>query len=206
LNDATARLNQAIRLLDEIAACPPTSTPIDDTLGVLCEIKRGTFPTLKTPPGDFPFIVLAAGKRTANNFQFDGEAVCIPLVSSTGHGHAAIHRIHYAQGQFAVANILAAAIVKPGIRLSTKYLYYYLWRFKEEKLVKLMAGTANTSLTVEKLNEVRVRAPHEALQSEIVTAIDSAFEELATVRQLLSSTFDVLEDATVDILQAVFPK
>jgi type I restriction enzyme M protein len=206
LNDVAERLNQAIKDLDKIFTCTDKGIAIDDTLGALCAITKGSFPTLKTPPGEFPFVVLAADKRTANGFQFDGEAVCIPLVSSTGHGHAAIHRIHYARGQFAVANILAAVVVKPDIPLLTKYLYLYLWRFKEEKLVKLMAGTANTSLTVDKLKEVRVQAPALAVQQTIIEGLDGVFEELYTARQLLSSTSDLFDDATTDILRATFAK
>jgi hypothetical protein len=69
-----------------------------------------------------------------------------------------------------------------------------------------MAGTANTSLTIEKLNEVTVQAPDEAEQLEIVQAIESAFEEIAAVRQLLRSTNEFLDDATTDVLRATFSK
>jgi hypothetical protein len=206
LNSVLSRLGNAVKMIDEVTSTHPSGIAIDGSLGDLCDIKKGAFPTLKTPPGDFPFFVLAADKRTANEYQFDGEAVCIPLVSSTGHGHAAMHRIHYASGQFAVANILAAVIVKPGTELLTKYLYYYLWRFKEEKLVKLMAGTANTSLTVEKLREVRVQAPDHLVQQEIVEAIDTALTEVAAVRQLIVSTGEQLDYATADILRSSFRK
>ena len=206
IEGVTSRLSHAIQRIDDLISRGGSAIAIDSTLEDLCDIKKGTFPTMKTPPGDFPFVVLAADKRTADNYQFDGEAVCIPLVSSTGHGHAAIHRLHYASGQFAVANILAAVMVKPQVPLLTKYLFYYLWRFKEEKLVKLMAGTANTSLTIEKLNEVKVQAPDEAEQLDIVQAIEAAFEELAAVRQLLRSTNEILDDATTDVLRASFSK
>ena len=206
IQGVTSRLGYAIQRIDDLISRGGSAIAIDSTLEELCDIKKGAFPTMKTPPGDFPFVVLAADKRTADNYQFDGEAVCIPLVSSTGHGHAAIHRLHYASGQFAVANILAAVMVKPQVPLLTKYLFFYLWRFKEEKLVKLMAGTANTSLTIEKLNEVKVQAPDEAAQLNIVQAIEAAFEELATVRQLLRSTNEILDDATNDVLRASFSK
>src|ERR1022692_2391085 len=205
VNAGALRFENVIQRLDTLLKAVPASPPgIHGTLGKLCDIKKGSFPTLKTPPGEYPFVVLGADKRTANAFQFDGEAVCIPVVSSTGHGHAAIHRIYYASGQFAVANILAAVMVKPGVTLLTKYLYYYLWRFKEEKLVKLMAGTANTSLTVDKLSEVTVEAPAEDVQKQMVDAIEEAFEELSGVRQLMGSTSGMLDEATIDILRSSF--
>ena len=81
------------------------------------------------------------------------------MVSSTGHGHAALHRIHYEEGKFALANVMAALLVKPGIDLLPKFLYYYLWYHKERKLVSLMAGTANTSLTINKLKTVPIAFP-----------------------------------------------
>lgn len=137
-----------------------------------CTITKGNSPTLKTQPGPYKFVVTAADRRTADSYQFDSEAVCVPMVSSTGHGHAAVHRIHYESGKFALANIMAAIGVKPDIPLLTKYLYYYLWRFKDEKLVSLMAGTANTSLTIEKLKTVNITFPNLHRQEEVVAALD----------------------------------
>jgi type I restriction enzyme S subunit len=67
-------------------------------LGDLCEMVRGEYPTMKTEPGEYPLVVTAAYRRTASTFQLEGPAVCIPLVSSTGHGDAALHRVHYQDG------------------------------------------------------------------------------------------------------------
>ena len=186
-----------------VKGLPPTE--LDGTLGDLCKVQRGSSPTMKTAPGNYPFVVTAADKRTADRYQFDCEAVCIPLVSSTGHGHAAIHRIHYASGQFALANIMAAIIVREGVRLSTKYLYYYLWRFKEQKLVRLMAGTANTSLTLEKLSEVRIEAPSLEAQERIVSAIERTIDAIAVVREWICSASDVCDSVTEDALHASMP-
>lgn len=171
----------------------------------LCDIVKGKFPTLKTPQGPYRFVVTAADERTASEFQLDAEAVCVPMVSSTGHGHAAIHRIHYVNGKFALANIMAAIIVKEEVELLPKFLYYYLWAHKEDKLVKLMAGTANTSLTIGKLQTVQVEYPSLEIQAEIIGALDNVvkpaslleeeMEAIASIRQRsLNSAFGFIFD------------
>jgi len=143
-------------------------------LGNLCSVIKGKFPTMKTSPGRYPFVVTAAERKTADSYQFDGSAVCIPLVSSTGHGHAAIHRIHFETGKFALANIMAALVVRDENLILPKFLYYYLWRHKEDKLVTLMAGTANTSLTLTDLEGVEIEFCELAMQREVVAELDNA--------------------------------
>ena len=87
---------------------------------------KGTSPTLKTEPGSYPLVVTAEYRRTANSWQLEGPAVCIPLVSSTGHGDAALHRVHYQEGKFALANLLVALIPNAPLLYDTKYLYHLL--------------------------------------------------------------------------------
>lgn len=165
---------------------------------------KGTFPTKKTSPGKYRFVVTAADARTADGFQIDAEAVCIPMVSSTGHGHAAIHRIHYANGKFALANIMAAVTPKEESRLLTKYLYYYLWRYKEEKLVSLMAGTANTSLTLDKLESVDIEFPSIDVQQVIVEALDAIFGPLAELSRAADTMVGLKQEATMGALTNAF--
>ena len=64
------------------------------SLGELCTLVKGTSPISKTPPGAYPLITTGEEHRTAESYQLDGEAVCIPLISSTGHGHASLKRVH----------------------------------------------------------------------------------------------------------------
>jgi len=61
----------------------------------VCDVIKGNTPTMKAIPGKYPLVVTAEKRKSCNTFQFDDEAVCIPLVSSTGHGHASIHRLHF---------------------------------------------------------------------------------------------------------------
>ena len=194
------QLNTHSIFLDNIVMGDITRSTLDKS----CDITKGKFPTKKTPPGEYKFVVTAAERRTADGFQFEGPAVCIPMVSSTGHGHAAIHRIHYETGQFALANIMAALTVKNDVKLLPKYLYYYLWRYKEEKLVSLMAGTANTSLTKQKLESVEIAYPDIDVQEEIIAAIDGLFESLNSFEEMVFGLHAYSVNSPMDMLKATF--
>lgn len=125
----------------------------------LCTITRGKSPAKKTPPGAYPFVTTAAEMKTANEYSFEGEAVCVPLVSSTGHGHASMKRVYYVDGQFAAASIVAVLQVKQKDRLLPRYLFHYLQAHKDVLLVPLMRGAANVALTPTKIAGVRIPLP-----------------------------------------------
>jgi type I restriction enzyme M protein len=172
-------------------------------LGSICSIVKGSSPTQKTPAGPYTFVVTAAERKTADSFQFDEPAVCVPLVSSTGHGHASIHRIHFETGRFALANIMAAVLVRDS-RVRPKFLYYYLWRYKEEKLVSLMAGTANTSLTLRDLETVTIEFPDLPVQDAIVDKLDRVLEAIvriqATTREMATISGEIVTNSLRTLL------
>ncbi|MCE1227014.1 MAG: restriction endonuclease subunit S [Geobacteraceae bacterium] len=136
---------------------------------------KGISPTLKTPPGPYPLVVTAEFRRSADNWQIEGPAVCIPLVSSTGHGDAALHRVHYQEGKFALANLLVALIPKDPDVCNAKYLYLLLTAQKDVLLVPLMQGTANVSLKEKDIASVEIPLPPITEQQRIVARV----EELA---------------------------
>ena len=57
------------------------------TLGELCTIEKGATGILKAIPGKYPLVVTGEERKSHNQFQFEDDAVIIPLVSGTGHGH-----------------------------------------------------------------------------------------------------------------------
>jgi len=142
-------------------------------IGDLCRLIKGVYPTLKTEPGEYPLVVTAAYRRTASTFQIEGPAVCVPLVSSTGHGNAALHRVHYQEGKFAVANLLVALVPKNPEVTFSKYLYYLLQAKKDSYFVPLMKGTANVSLSVEKIGNVKIPLPSIGDQRRIATKLEA---------------------------------
>lgn len=137
-------------------------------LGDICSITKGSTGIQKAVPGRYPLVVTAEIRLTNNEFQFDTNAVCIPLVSSTGHGHASLKRIHYQEGKFALGNILAAVIPNDETQLNAKYLYHYLSFYKDEKIVPLMKGAANVSLTINSIKSVEIDVPDIQTQLKIL--------------------------------------
>jgi type I restriction enzyme S subunit len=125
-------------------------------LGSIATIEKGKTGIKDAIPGAYPLVVTAKGRLTADHFDFEGPAVVIPLVSSTGHGDASLKRIHYQEGKYAVGSILCAVQSRFPELVHPRYLYEYLDTFKEELLVARMSGTANVSLTVGKIAEVPV--------------------------------------------------
>ena len=150
-------------------------------LGELCKLVKGSSPISKTTPGPYQLVTTGEERKTADSFQFDTEAVCIPLISSTGHGHASLKRIHYQGGQFALANILVAALVKDASTLSTKFLTRYLNFTKDRLIVPLMTGAANMSISVDRLATVPIEFPSLMEQNRIVKLLDET-EELEKLR------------------------
>jgi len=140
-------------------------------LGAVCAITKGTSSSTKTEPGPYPLIVTAEKWLTSSDYQFETDAVCVPLISSTGHGRASIKRIHYATGKFAVANLLAAVQPLEETELDTRFLYLML-DAEKDNIALLMNGAANVSMKVEDLAEFEIPLPPIELQKEIVTEIE----------------------------------
>lgn len=125
-------------------------------LSEIAEVAKGPTGIKGAKPGPYPLVVTAEDRGTCDHFDFEGEAVLVPMVSSTGHGDASLKRIHYQEGRFAVGSILAAIQVRDPGNYSPRFLYEYLSSFKDELLVARMSGTANVSLTVKKIAAVPV--------------------------------------------------
>jgi restriction endonuclease S subunit len=138
----------------------------------VCRYEKGRFPTQATPEGIYPFVVTAAERKTADDFQFEGNAVCIPLISSSGHGKASMNRIHYQEGKFALANLMFSLFAKDPTELDMKYLYHVLTPKIEELFCPLMKGTANVEMKMEDAVEVMMPLPQLQEQQAIVANID----------------------------------
>lgn len=134
----------------------------------ICSIEKGKVGIQKAIPGEYPLVVTAEERLTCNEYQFDTKAVCIPLVSSTGHGHASLKRVHYQEGKFALGNILCAVIPKDEKVVLAEYLYVYFSIMKDDVLVPLMKGAANVALTVTDLKNIVIPIPDINNQQKII--------------------------------------
>jgi type I restriction enzyme, S subunit len=125
-------------------------------LVALANLEKGTTGIQKATPGEYPLVTLAEERATSENYQFDTAAAIVPLISSTGHGNASLKRMHYQEGRFALGNILCAVIPFAPDLISARFLYEYLWAYKEPLLVAKMTGTANVSLTIGKIGDAPI--------------------------------------------------
>jgi type I restriction enzyme S subunit len=146
-------------------------------IGSCCTITKGNTGIQKAVSGNFPMVTLSEHRITHNEFQFDCEAVIVPLVSSTGHGHASIKRIHYQSGKFALGSILCAIISNDSNFLIPQYLHIYLSYFKDNLLVPLMRGAANVSLSISRIKDVKIHLPSIEKQREVILKIQHLEKE-----------------------------
>ena len=170
----------------------------------MCDVIKGKTPTMKAIPGKYPLVVTAENRKSCNDYQIDGEAVCIPLVSSTGHGHASINRIHIERGKFALANIMVAIIPKDLENISTTYLYYLFNTKKEEYFVSLMRGTANVSLKIQDIKNVRISLPPMETQLKIVSKIEKFLNDFNKAKSYLEELQSHLNQYKKSLLKSMF--
>jgi type I restriction enzyme, S subunit len=128
-------------------------------LGQICTIEKGATGIQKAVEGVYPLVVTGEERKSHNEYQFDDEAVLIPLVSGTGHGHASLKRIHFQTGKFALGSILCAVIPKDKKQLSAEYLFRFLDLNKENELVERMRGMANVTLPMKEIALIEIPLP-----------------------------------------------
>lgn len=170
-----ARQGQYLYYQDLLLNKPQYSKHI--TIGELCVVKKGNTPIQKAKEGKYPLVVTTMARKSCDTFQFDANAVCIPLVSSRGHGVASLNHIYYQEGKFALGNILCAVIPTDEQIVKAKYLYYYLEYAKDYTLVPLMKGGANVSLHCSDIEKVKIPLPSLSEQERIISILD-CFDDL----------------------------
>ena len=146
-------------------------------IGDVCKIVKGTTGIASAQPGKYPLVVTAVERKTCSTFQFDCEAVCIPLVSSSGHGKKSLNNVHYQSGKFALGTILCAVIPNNSDELDARYLHQYLQFYKDTVLVPLMKGAANVSLSMKDIAGVSIPLPSIKRQRELAEMFVSLQEK-----------------------------
>ena len=66
--------------------------PFVVNLGDIAVIEKGKTGIKDVQSGEYPLVVTAEARLSADHFDFEGPAVIIPLVSSTGHGDASLRQ------------------------------------------------------------------------------------------------------------------
>lgn len=168
-------------------------------LGEICEVVKGNIGISKAVQGCYPLVTTGQNRLSHNEYQFDCEAICVPLISSTGHGSATLNYVHYQEGKFALGNILCACIPKDKKKVSPKYLHWYLSALKDALFIPLMTGTANVSMSVEKVKTVEVIFPPLDVQNQIVERLN----ELSTLHTQANATLARLQADVKRLRQSI---
>ena len=155
-------------------------------VGNVCIMTKGAFSSTKTPPGQFPLILTAAEPKTSAEYQFDQPAVCVPLISSTGHGKATLHRIHFGSGRFALANLLVALQPAKDDDLDVRFLYYVL-DAKRNKIAGLMRGAANVGMKPADLAQFQFPLPPLDVQKDIVAEVEGYQKVIGGARAVIDN-------------------
>ena len=155
-------------------------------IGDICKIVKGTTGIASAEPGQYPLVVTAEERKTCSTYQFDCEAVCIPLVSSSGHGKKSLKNVHYQSGKFALGTILCAVIPNNPQELDARYLHKYLQFYKDIILVPLMKGAANVSLSMKDIATVEFPLPPIERQREL----SNLFVSLQEKQKELSAEYE----------------
>ena len=94
---------------------------------------------------------------TSKAYHFEGEAVCVPLLS-LAHGRGQIKRVHFVDGKFAVANLLAVLRPHDSEILDARYLYLAVDKAKDD-LANLMQGSVYVTLKIDDLENFEIPLP-----------------------------------------------
>ena len=168
-------------------------------IGDICRIVKGTTGIASAEPGQYPLVVTAEERKTCSTYQFDCEAVCIPLVSSSGHGKKSLKNVHYQSGKFALGTILCAVIPNNPQELDARYLHQYLQFYKDIILVPLMKGAANVSLSMKDILAVEFPLPPIERQREL----SNLFVSLQEKQKELSAEYEKQTDYAKQLRQNI---
>lgn len=170
-------------------------------IGDVCKIVKGTTGIASAEPGKYPLVVTAVERKTCSMYQFDCEAVCIPLVSSSGHGKKSLNNVHYQSGKFALGTILCAVIPNNPDELDARYLHQYLQFYKDTVLVPLMKGAANVSLSMKDIAGIEVPLPPIEKQRELSAMFVSLQEKSLEFKKETDKQIEYVKLLRQSILQ-----
>ena len=170
-------------------------------IGDVCKIIKGATGIASAEPGEYPLVVTAEERKTCSTYQFDCEAVCIPLVSSSGHGKKSLKNVHYQSGKFALGTILCAVIPNDSNELDARFLRQYLQFYKDTILVPLMKGAANVSLSMKDIATVEFPLPPIEKQRELSELFVSLQEKERILQVEYTKQFEYTKQLRQNILQ-----
>ncbi|MGQ3281547.1 N-6 DNA methylase [Bosea sp. (in: a-proteobacteria)] len=140
-----------------------------ERIGDLFDVFKGNVAASESVEGQYKFFTTSSQPKTHDQYKWDSEAIIIPTVSATGHGHASIRNVHYVNGKFSSATITAVLVPKKDRihDIFVPYVHAYLASHKDDVLVPQMRGAANVSLSLDRIKNIRIPLPGSSAQQEI---------------------------------------
>lgn len=142
--------------------------------------------------GSYLFATSSKEIKRSKNWSFEGEAICIPTVSATGHGHAAINSIHYVNGKFDAASI-TAVLIPNDPSVDVRFVHSFLLSHKDELLVSLMRGATNVTLSLERLGELEIPYPCKDERDRAMSRLSSAKQKVDKLQSDLEMAKDEVQ-------------
>lgn len=168
----------------------------------LFHIEKGRIGIMAATPGPYPLVTTGERLLSHTEPHFAGDAVCIPLISATGHGHASLKRLHHIEGEFAVGSILCACVNRAPDRVTARFVFYYLSAAMDSTLIPLMQGTANMSMKPADIANVEIPLPPLTEQQNMVSRLDALTEKARNIAEQL----DAADDASAALLLSLHHK
>ena len=138
-------------------------------------LEKGARPIQKTPSGPYTLVTTGENFSSCDAWDYDCEAICVPLISGAGHGKATLNRVYYVNGKFSVGNILMALIPKTE-DIAVKFYYHLFFQEKDNLFTNLMYGTSNVSFSIEDCSDVEIPLPDIDVQKSILEQINKESE------------------------------
>jgi len=154
-------------------------------VGEACTITKGASSSTETPSGPYPLVVRGEERLTSSSFQFDRPAICVPSLSLV-HGKGQINRLHYCDGQFAVANLMYAVQPNDADELDPLFLFHVL-SYRKDAIAELMQGAIYVTLKAEDLATFEIPLPPMEVQKEIVAEIEGYQKVIDGARAVLDN-------------------
>jgi type I restriction enzyme M protein len=151
-----------------------------------CQIKKGQSSSTKTIPGEYTLVLTAKERKSSDHFDFDGEAVLIPLISSTGHGKASIRTLHLQKGKFAAADLLGVIFPEKS-KCLPEYLFLCVDAKKDVIAKQKMVGAANVSMKLHDLDNIEIPLPPLSFQKDLIFEINSYQKIIDGARQVVEN-------------------
>ena len=165
------------------------------------ELEKGSKPIQKTPKGKYSLVTTGEQFSSCDSYDYDCEAICVPLISSAGHGKALLNRIYYVNGKFSVGNILMSIIPKKekSNLINVKFYYHLLSQEKDNLFTNLMYGTSNVSFAIDDCKDIQIPLPSKKDQDLIMRKIENEKNLISVNKDLVKLFVKKIDDKISEI-------